>query len=71
MSNWLILDLAGAVVKSNTQIIIFMFRIFYLITKLFDKVDLETGKRILSRTYCGSSAYAAPEILQVKKTNKN
>ncbi|RNA03037.1 testis-specific serine threonine- kinase 1 [Brachionus plicatilis] len=27
-------------------------------------VDSETGKRILSRTYCGSAAYAAPEILQ-------
>lgn len=24
------------------------------------------GKRILSDTYCGSAAYAAPEILQVK-----
>ena len=25
----------------------------------------EAGKRVLSRTFCGSAAYAAPEILQV------
>jgi len=37
-----------------------------ILYEFFYKVDLETGKRILSRTYCGSAAYAAPEILQVK-----
>lgn len=38
--------------------------VFFL---FFIKVDLETGKRLLSRTYCGSAAYAAPEILQVSQ----
>lgn len=27
--------------------------------------DKETNRRILSQTFCGSAAYAAPEILQV------
>lgn len=28
--------------------------------------DLKTQKPIVSKTFCGSAAYAAPEILQVK-----
>lgn len=27
----------------------------------------DAGQRILSETFCGSAAYAAPEILQVSK----
>lgn len=33
-------------------------------------IDDLTGHRIFSDTFCGSAAYAAPEILQVNLTSK-
>lgn len=68
---------AQIVYKYNNKRIIVLVGENILLKSQHDQIQLsdfgfarhcrERGKRILSSTYCGSAAYASPEILQVLK----